>query len=64
MKGLNTLSGGISLQIALEKDALNKRDTCPHNTHHCVLQRTISALYCSARFLVGGISIQKAVLCR
>jgi len=64
MKGLNTLSGGISLQIASEKDVLNKRDTCPCNTHRYVLQLTISALYCSAWFLAGGISRHMAVLCR
>jgi len=64
MKGLNTLSGGISLQIALEKDVLNKSDGCPFNTHRYVLQLTMSALYCSAWFLAGVISKQKAVLCR
>jgi hypothetical protein len=64
MKGLNTLSGGMSLQIALEKDVLNKPDSCPYNTHRYVLQLTISALSCSAWFLAGGISKQKTVLCR
>jgi hypothetical protein len=52
------------VQTALEKDVLNKRDTCPCNTHRDVLQLTMSALYCSAWFLAGGISKQKAVLCR
>jgi hypothetical protein len=64
MKGLNTLSGGISLQIALQEDVLNKPDSCPCNTHRYVLQLTISALDCSAWFLAGGISKRKAVLCR
>ena len=59
MKGLNTLSGGILLQIALEKDVLNKPDSCPCNTHRYVLQLTISALYSSAWFLAGEISKQK-----
>ena len=58
------MSGGISLQIALEKDVLNKPDSCQCNKHRYVLQLTISALYCSAWFLAGGISKQKAVLCR
>ena len=57
MKGPNTL------QIALEKDVLNKSDGCPFNTHRYVLQLTMSALYCSAWFLAGGISKKKAVLC-